>query len=56
MSREKRFTSTQSDDSHAYLGCFADNLYSSDERFVKKAKAAYDYLNINTQIFENLDK
>jgi len=46
-----RFQSSQCDQNHACYGGFTDMLLSSDVRFIKKASAIYEYLDINTQLF-----
>lgn len=48
--RERRFTAAMSDQGHASVASFANVLFSRDESFVKKTKAAYEFLGINTEV------
>lgn len=48
--RERRFIAAISDQSHASIASFADIVFSRDERFVKKVRAAYEHLEINTAV------
>ncbi|GAB3216186.1 hypothetical protein GCM10027295_18380 [Pseudaeromonas pectinilytica] len=48
--RERRFIASISDQSHASIASFADIVFSRDERFVKKVRAAYEHLEINTAV------
>ena len=48
--KEDRFRADQSDQSHASLGVFADNIFSIDEDFVYKTRAIYEYLEVSTNV------
>jgi hypothetical protein len=54
--KERRFTASLSDTSHASLASFCNILISRDEYFVNKARAAYEFLEISTLVqFVNLE-
>lgn len=46
-----RFMSSWIDMNHASLACFCEFLITNDESFIKKAKVAYEYLKVMTQIY-----
>jgi hypothetical protein len=46
--KERRFIAAVSDNSHASIASFCQILLSNDEHFIKKVKAAYEYLKIPT--------
>ena len=48
--KERRFIASLSDTGHASFASFCNVLFSRDEYFVKKVKAAYEYLNIPTVV------
>lgn len=48
--KERRFIASLSDTSHASMGSFCNYLYSRDEYFVKKVRAAYEFLEIPTSV------
>lgn len=48
--KERRFISTLSDTSHASMASFCNVLISSDKAFLKKVRAAYEYLEIPTLV------
>lgn len=48
--KERRYIASLSDTSHASFASFCDVLFSRDEYFVKKVKAAYEFLNIPTLV------
>lgn len=50
MARQRRFTASFSDMTHAGLASFCHVLICRDEDLVMKAAAAYEYLGIGTQI------
>lgn len=50
--KERRFVAAVSDQGHASLGTFSDFLLSRDESFVIKARAAYEYLGVQTQVMK----
>lgn len=50
MSRQRRFTASVSDMTHAGLAAFCHLLICRDEDLVMKAAAAYEYLGIETRI------
>ncbi|HCM0980061.1 TPA: hypothetical protein ACF35C_004486 [Vibrio parahaemolyticus] len=52
MKKEKRFTAAMSDAGHASIGSFADFVFSRDIAFVKKTRAAYEFLLAKTQVIE----
>ncbi|TKB51193.1 hypothetical protein FCL40_01150 [Ferrimonas sediminicola] len=52
MAKEKRFVAAMSDAGHASMGSFADYVFSRDQAFIKKARAAYEYLNAKTRVIE----
>lgn len=47
-----RFTASMSDQQHASIAVFADCLLSCDKNFVRKARAAYEYLGLHTQVIQ----
>ena len=48
--KERRFVAALSDQSHASIASFSDFLLSRDKNFIRKVKAAYEYLGIPTQV------
>lgn len=48
---EKRQLAFNYDCMHGFYGCFCGGVISSDKRFLKRLKAAYYYLSIQTKIF-----
>lgn len=48
MHKERRFIAALSDNTHASMASFCDFLLSNDESFIKKTKAAFEYLGIQT--------
>lgn len=48
--KNDRFRADQSDQSHASIGVFADNIVSNDEDFVQKTRAIYEYLEVPTKV------
>lgn len=50
LHKERRFTASLSDMSHASYACFCEYLFTRDEAFSLKVKAAYEYLNVATQV------
>lgn len=48
--KERRFVAALSDQSHASIASFSDFLFSRDKKFIKKVRAAYEYLGIPTQV------
>lgn len=50
--KERRFIAAMSDLGHASIASFADNLFSIDEDFVIKARAAYEYLGVRTEVHQ----
>jgi len=50
MHKQRRFAASFSDLTHAGLASFCHVLISRDDRLAMKAAAAYDYLNVGTQI------
>lgn len=48
--KERRFTAALSDQGHASIASFTDVIFSRDENFVKKTRAAYEYLGIKTEV------
>lgn len=48
--KERRFTAALSDQGHASIASFTDIIFSRDESFVKKTRAAYEYLGIKTEV------
>ncbi|MCG7517945.1 hypothetical protein [Vibrio sp. MMH1-50] len=52
MKKEKRFTAAMSDAGHASIGSFADFVFSRDIAFVKKTRAAYEFLQAKAQVIE----
>jgi hypothetical protein len=50
--KERRFVAALSDMGHASIGSFADALFSRDESFVIKARAAYEYLGVITEVHQ----
>lgn len=49
---ERRFIAAMSDLGHASIASFADNLFSIDEDFVIKTRAAYEYLGVRTKVHQ----
>lgn len=47
--KERRFIAALSDNGHASIASFANVLLSNDESFIKKVRAAYEYLEIKTE-------
>ena len=45
---EQKFEAAQSDSFHLIWASYCDICFSGDERFVCKARAVYDYFNIDT--------
>lgn len=41
-----------SDLGHASIASFADNLFSIDEDFLIKTRAAYEYLGVRTEVHQ----
>jgi len=54
----RRFTAATSDANHTALASYADTLFSSDIGMIKKGRAIYEYLDIQTKIltFSVIDK
>jgi hypothetical protein len=52
MKKERRFTAAMSDAGHAYMGSFADYVFSRDLAFVRKTRACYEFLNTKAQVVE----
>ena len=52
----KKFIAAQSDIEHAVYGAYSNLIISSDERFVKKISAIYEYLGISTEVFHVIGK
>lgn len=52
MKIERRFTAAMSDAGHASIGSFADYVLSRDIAFIKKTRAAYEYLQAKSQVIE----
>lgn len=50
--KERRFIAAMSDLGHASIASFADNLFSIDEDFVIKTRAAYEYLGVRTEVHQ----
>ena len=48
--KERRFIAAMSDNSHASMASFCHILFSRDEAFIKKVKAVYEYLEIQTSV------
>lgn len=48
--KERRFVAALSDQSHASIASFSEFLFSRDENFNRKVRAAYEYLGIPTQV------
>lgn len=48
--RERKFVATMSDHQHAGYAAFAHKLLSRDERFVKKTRAVYEHLEVETEV------
>lgn len=47
--KERRFIAAMSDNGHASMASFCDFLLSRDERFIKKVRAVYEYLGVQTK-------
>ncbi|MCK0186923.1 hypothetical protein MWU31_17000 [Aeromonas hydrophila] len=52
MKHDRRFTAAMSDAGHAAIASFSDFLFSRDSAFIHKTRAAYEYLNVKTQVIE----
>ncbi|WP_447590205.1 hypothetical protein [Aquipseudomonas campi] len=52
MKHDRRFTAAMSDARHAAIASFSDFLFSRDAAFIHKTRAAYEYLNVKTQVIE----
>jgi hypothetical protein len=52
MKNEKRFTAAMSDAGHASIGSFANFVFSRDIAFVKKTRAAYEFLQAKAQVIQ----
>ncbi|SEJ13259.1 hypothetical protein SAMN05216201_1052 [Pseudomonas linyingensis] len=52
MKHDRRFTAAMSDAGHAAIASFSDFLFSRDAAFIHKTRAAYEYLNVKTQVIE----
>ncbi|NMD50809.1 hypothetical protein HG547_04075 [Shewanella sp. DNRA4] len=52
MKKAERFTAAMSDAGHASIGSFADFVFSRDIAFVKKTRAAYEFLQAKAQVIE----
>lgn len=52
MKKEKRFIAAMSDAGHASIGSFVDFVFSRDIAFVKKTRAAYEFLQAKAQVIE----
>ena len=52
MKHGRRFTAAMSDAGHAAIASFSDFLFSRDAAFIHKTRAAYEYLNVKTQVIE----
>lgn len=52
MKYDRRFTAAMSDAGHAAIASFSDLLFSRDAAFIHKTRAAYEYLNVKTQVIE----
>ncbi len=50
LHKEKRFIASFSDMSHASYACFCEYLFTRDKKFSIKARVAYEYLNVATQV------
>lgn len=50
MKKERGFIRHSSDMTHAGIATFCQFIFCSDEDFVKKAEAAYEYVGVNTKI------
>jgi len=48
--KERRFIAALSDNSHASMASFCNLLLSRDENFVKKVRAVYEYLGVQTEV------
>ncbi|KGJ98128.1 hypothetical protein [Thalassotalea sp. ND16A] len=48
--QKRRFTAAMSDTQHASLATFCDTLLSADKAFIKKVRAAYEYLAVPTKV------
>jgi hypothetical protein len=47
--KERRFVAAVSDTGHASIASFCQLLISNDESFIKKTRAAYEYLGVPTK-------
>lgn len=52
MKHDRRFTAAMSDSGHAAIASFSHFLFSRDAAFIHKTRAAYEYLNVKTQVIE----
>jgi len=52
MKYDRRFTAAMSDAGHASIASFSDFLFSRDAAFIHKTRAAYEYLDVKTQVIE----
>ena len=52
MKKEKRFTAAMSDAGHASIGSFANFVFSRDIAFIKKTRAAYEFLQAKAQVIQ----
>jgi hypothetical protein len=50
INKKRRFVASMSDNGHASLASFCDTLLSRDKNFLKKVAAAYEYLQIPTNV------
>jgi len=48
--QERRLIASISDTGHASMATFCNTLFSNDKNFIKKTRAAYEYLGITTQV------
>ncbi len=48
--KERRFIAAMSDNSHASMASFCNLLLSRDENFVRKVRAVYEYLGVQTEV------
>lgn len=51
LNKDNRFIASMDDCTHAEMASFCHALFSNDKKFLKKAKAIYEYLGIATTIF-----
>lgn len=50
LHKERRFIAAMSDNCHASMASFCNLLLSRDENFVKKVRAVYEYLGVQTEV------